>query len=63
MGVRELIEFLKQRHSKSPYGIVGGDHLRRCLRCNQIVHTTAPTILCDGVVAKVVPLSKHEPVG
>lgn len=35
---------------------------RRCLRCNQPVFTDAPTILCDGVVSKVVPFSTHEPV-
>lgn len=35
---------------------------RRCLRCGQTVYTSAPTILCDGIISKVVPLSKHEPV-
>lgn len=35
----------------------------KCLRCGQAVDTDQPTILCDGVVSKVVPLSVHTPVG
>lgn len=35
---------------------------KKCLRCGQAVMTDQPTILCDGVVSKVVPFSVHEPV-
>lgn len=36
--------------------------LRRCLRCGERVRVEGETVLCDGVVSKLVPLSVHVPV-
>lgn len=36
--------------------------LRRCLRCGERVRVEGETVLCDGVVSKLAPLSVHVPV-
>lgn len=36
--------------------------LRRCLRCGERVRAEGDTILCDGVVSKLAPISTHTPV-
>jgi hypothetical protein len=35
--------------------------LRRCIRCGERVRIEGETVLCDGVVSKLAPLSVHEP--
>lgn len=36
--------------------------LRRCMRCGERVRVEGDTVLCDGVVSKLAPLSTHVPV-
>ena len=36
--------------------------LRRCTRCGERVRVEGETVLCDGVVSKLAPLSVHEEI-